>query len=298
MAAGVALVGFLVGAFVLFDSDSAEPDDTTTAGVTTTTSLVTTSTVPETTTTTVDPALAPASDFFELLSRDDGASAEEAAGMATGDAATFAQLIGLMDLGGLVVQSERPGDITACYPTGPDGIEYCAHYTDFSLSSGTLAHFSVDGRPLRTSIWEGTGTGWCHSYGGCDWDDPESDPDGLYMRSRYAYLTPTGALLVVWQVHTGQRDLDVIIGADGHHASWVTDSAGAEHLAGWCASPMADAELSSLGLRLDKGQEGFLTCSFPQFGGPGAETAVTATLVIDWGGRHEDEYELPELSGE
>jgi hypothetical protein len=293
-----ALIGLGIGAIVLFGSGAAEPDLTTAVSVTTTSLVVTTSTVPETTTTTVDPALAPAGAYFELLARNDDVATAEAADQATGDAASFAQLIGLMDLGGLVVQSERPGDITVCYPTGPDGIVYCGHYTDFSLSAGKLAHFSVDGRPLRTSIWEGTGYGWCHSYGGCDWDDPESDPDGLYMRSRYAYLTPTGALLVAWQVHTGQRDLDVIMDGEGHHASYVTDSAGTDHFAGWCASPIADPEPSSLGLRLAKRQEGFLTCSFPQFGGPGAETAVTATLVIDWGGRHEDEFELPELSGE
>lgn len=298
IAAGAVLVGLGVGAFALFGSGPAEPDDTTAASLTTTSSTTTTSTVPETTTTTVDPALAPAAAYFELLSRNDDAAAAEAAGMATGDAATFAQLIGLMDLGGLAVEAETPGDITVCYPTGPDGIVYCAHYTDFSLSGGRLAQFSVDGHALRTRIWEGEGPGWCHSYAGCNWDDPEADPGGLYMRSRYAYLTPTGSLLVAWQVHTGQRDLDVIMGGDGHHASFVTDSAGVDHGADWCASPIADPEPSSLGLRLARDQEGFLTCSFPEFGGPGAETAVTATLVLDWGGLHDNEYELPELSGE
>ena len=287
--------GVVAGVYLVVRPGSSRPDQAAPTVATTTSFPATTSTVPETTTT-VDPALAPAQDYFQLLARGDVASVEQAAEQSTSYAAAFAEMIWLLDLDDFVIQSEEQGEITACYPTGPGEIAHCAHYSDFSLSSGRLAHFDVDDRPLDKGIWRGSGRGWCHSYGECNWDDPASDPEGLYMMIRYAYLAPAGTLVLAWHAQTGERDLDVIMGQDGRHTSYVTDSAGTQHYADWCVSRIADAELSSLGLRLAKHQEGYLTCSFPEFGLPGAETAVTATLVIDWGGRHEDVYELPELA--
>jgi len=117
----------------------------------------------------------------------------------------------------------------------------------------------------------------------------------LYLFPKFAYRSLSGDLVVVIDVISGQRNLDILWdeATDALKAYAISPAGNEVQAVAWWTEPDV-AVSSSLGLRIPKGRRTMLVLFFPEFQGSHG-VATTVTVHLDWGGSDVLELDLPEL---
>lgn len=254
----------------------------------------------DTTTTTAEGLPLPVMEYFDELARSTEAGALRAAAMSDGRASSYAgYLAASRDPAatgdGIITQN---GDsLSLCYPTETG--KSCIDYGDFTINShGRLSDFTVNGVALRAVQWKESALknqAICVHYDEdmCDFDNPENDTS-LYLVPSYVYRSASGALFMVTDVITGQRDLDILWdgSAERLNVTATKPNGDIEYPESWWTNPEM-AVGSNIGLRIPRNTRTYLVLGFPGFAE--LDGSVKIELQLDWGGRQTWNVYLPAL---
>ena len=110
----------------------------------------------------------------------------------------------------------------------------------------------------------------------------------MYVELKWFFADPAGVAVAVFEVTTGQRDLDIRVNNDGQFLTSISLD-DVETKADECWSPEAEDEFSSLGLRILKEQRTLLTCRWDTLPIGGADLRKGAELGLSLNWNNNDE---------